>query len=167
MKFNIKSLMKKVLFGFIASLMYLSLTVAQGNGADKYFIEDRSDDPEYNIQYSPEMGSHYLGNEIAKKIYLLRDKYTYQEEGTPLNPNPKTIVRKPAIYYDILKLTKYYKKAVKKGIMTEEEARNELGHFLDIGYSAFYESTDQLEEELGAVKKPEEIIAVLKKVELT
>lgn len=161
--------MKKVLLGFLASLIYLSFAVAQGNEgeSDKFFIEDKTNDPEYTIPYTSEMGSHYLGNEIAKKIYILRGTYTYREEGTPLNPNPKTVVRKPVLYYDILKVAKYYRKMVKQGKMDRDQAVTKLNHFLDIGYSAFYQDTDKLEDELGDARKPEEIIAVLNWVELT
>jgi len=109
---------------------------------------------------------NYLGDQIAKKFYILQELYTYEEPGTATSPGTKTIVEKPAIYYSLKKLNKHYKKVVKKGEMTEGEAVNEFEHFLNIGISIVYQPTEDFEEFLSSNRKPEEIVEAFSNVVL-
>ncbi|MFW5759790.1 MAG: hypothetical protein ACOCXH_02280 [Cyclobacteriaceae bacterium] len=109
---------------------------------------------------------NYLGDQIAKKFYVLQELYTYEEPGTATSPGTKTIVEKPAIYYSLKKLNKHYKKMVIKEQITEEEAVEEFEHFLNIGISIVYQSTEEFEEFLNSHRKPEEIIVAFSSVVL-
>ena len=108
--------------------------------------------------------NHYLGPEIGLKTYLLKGLYTEVEEGNEINPVDKTIVFKPAIYYSMKKLNNYYKKAVKKGIVTEQEAKDKMNTYLDICLSIYMQETNQFETELKKYKKTEDIDAVFSRV---
>ncbi len=113
-----------------------------------------------------ELTDHPLGDNIARKLYLLKETYTYIEHPTPTSPGEKTIITKPSIYNSLQKLNRYYKKQVKDGDMTEEEARMKLGQYLDIAISVFIENTESFEDELRKAKKPDEISEVFSMVML-
>jgi hypothetical protein len=110
--------------------------------------------------------SHYLGDQIARKMHLFQKTYTYVEKGTPMSPGDKVIVKKPYIYYAIRKLNKHYKKAVRKDRMEEEKARKELGEALDICFVIYGQNTEEFEEYLKKRRKPDEILAAFDKVTL-
>jgi hypothetical protein len=107
---------------------------------------------------------HYLGYEIGSKMYLLDQTYTVVEEPSPVNPVEKTIVNKPAIFYSIKKLNKYYKKTIKKGEITKEQAKDELNTYLDICLAIYNQETEIFEEALKNSKKEKEIAAVFSRV---
>ncbi|MEQ8687792.1 MAG: hypothetical protein RIE86_20975 [Imperialibacter sp.] len=128
------------------------------------FVEDKLDDSSVNMAA---VGSHYMGSDIAVKLELLKDSYTWKEEGTPNSPTTKTVVEKPAIYYSLKKLDKYYKKAIKKGDVTEEAARDEFVKALDIALFIRYQETAAFEDKLRELKEESDIaLLYTKKVKL-
>ncbi len=128
------------------------------------FLEDRLDASGISEASIP---GHYLGVDIAKKLELLKSTYTWKEEGTPNSPTSKTIVEKPAIYYSVKKLDKYYKKAIKKGEISEEEARDAFTKALDIALFIRYQETDAFESTLRTLKEESDIaLLYTKKVKL-
>jgi len=112
------------------------------------------------------LSDHPFGENIARKIYLLQDYYTYIEPPSPTSPGQKTIVVKPYIYNSLLKLNRYYKQQVKKGIISIESASHSLDHFLDIGLSIVSDDTALFEAELRKAKSPDQIISVFSMVDL-
>lgn len=122
----------------------------------RYCVDEKSlsDIKESNIS------DHPLGVNIAKKLYLFRNTYTVIEQPTPTSPGEKTIVYKPSIYNSLLKLNRYYKKEVKQGVITKEEASERLERYLDIAISIFIENTETFEQKLKKAKGPDEISKV-------
>ena len=113
-----------------------------------------------------DLSNHYLGVGIARKLHLLKDTYTYVEPPSPTSPGEKTVIVKPSIYNSLLKLNRYYKKQVKKGEMSVEEASEKLNHYLDVALSVFIEDTDTFEDKLRKAKGPDEISNVFSMVVL-
>lgn len=114
------------------------------------------------LETSPELvDDHYLGFDIAKKMQLLRETYTYEEPPTATNPAPRTVVEKPAIYYSVKKIDKHFKKALRKDEITEDEARKQLDNILNIALNIRYQETGKLEEILWDIKRDEEEIVKL------
>ncbi len=113
-----------------------------------------------------ELSDHFLGVGIARKFYLLKDTYTYTEHPSPTSPGEKTIIIKPSIYNSLLKLNRYYKKQLKHGEISAEEASEKLNHYLDIALSVFIEDTDSFEDKLRKAKGPDEISNVFSMVVL-
>jgi hypothetical protein len=113
-----------------------------------------------------ELGNHPLGDNIARKLYMLRETYTIIEKPTPTSPGEKTIIFKPSIYNSLQKLNRYYKKQLKDELISEEEARMKLNTYLDIAISVFVENTESFEDELRRAKSPDEISKVFSLVEL-
>lgn len=128
------------------------------------FLQDKLDDSSVDMAT---VGNHYLGDRIAKKLELLKSSYTWKEEGTPNSPTTKTVVEKPAIYYSLKKLDKYYKKAIKDGQISESEALDQFAKALDIALFIRYQETKAFEEKLRELKEESDIaLLYTKKVKL-
>jgi hypothetical protein len=124
------------------------------------------DEASLNSIDKDELDNHPLGDNIARKFYMLRETYTVIEKPTPTSPGEKTIIFKPSIYNSLQKLNRYYKKQVKDELISEEEARKKLNNYLDIAISVFIENTESFEDELRRAKGPDEISEVFSMVEL-
>ena len=96
-------------------------------------------------------GNHFLGESIAKKVYLLDDLYTSEVAVVPGNPQMKTIIKKPVIYTAVKRIEKYMAKAVKKGEISKELAIEEFNRVLDVALSVLSEDTRQFEVEIEAL----------------
>lgn len=154
--------------GLLLAAMFIGISVAgYSQDSDVFsfnFVEDKLDDSGVNMAA---VGDHYLGSDIAVKLELLKNSYTWKEEGTPNSPTTKTVVEKPAIYYSLKKLDKYYKKAIKQGALTEEAAKEEFVKALDIALFIRYQETTAFEDKLRDLKEDSEIASLYtKKVKL-
>ncbi len=108
--------------------------------------------------------SHYLGEEMAAKMYLFKQIYTFIEAGTVYSPGDKVMVRKPSIFFAVRKLDKYYKKAIKSGAMEKDLAIEKLGLALDISIVIFYQETETFEVYLKNTKEAEMLAATFENV---
>ncbi|MCB8995320.1 MAG: hypothetical protein H6538_06920 [Bacteroidales bacterium] len=126
------------------------------NQTEFMFLNNLKDTARVKIDYS-NLGVNPLGPEVARKMYLLQNTYTYVERGTLTAPGDKTIVKKPDIYYSVKKLYNYYKKSVKKGTIKDTDASKQLIQVINKSYSMFYEDTQKFEDYLRTMKKPEDI----------
>jgi len=77
-------------------------------------------------------GNHAFGDEIAKKMFLLGQKYTSEVELIPGNPQTKTVIQKPVIYDAVKRIEKYLRKSVKKGSLSIDQATYTLNKVLDV-----------------------------------
>ncbi len=111
-----------------------------------------------DMEISEEMlKDHFLGYEIAKKMQLLKESYTYQEPGTATQPVGATVVEKPSIFYSVKKIERHLKKATKKEMIGEDDARAQLNSILDIALNIRYQETEKFEQILWDIKDPEEM----------
>ncbi len=151
--------MKKI---FVVATMIVSALAL--NGQEKFVFQDELYQAnQMQIDYSF-AGSHFLGDEIANKTFLLKKIYTHIEKGTPMSPVDKVIVKKPVIYYSVRKLDRYFKKELRKGRIEEAEARKKFNEVLDICISIYDQDTDEFEEYLRKRRKPEQILEAYEKV---
>lgn len=93
-------------------------------------------------------GSHFLGSEIAKKMYLYDERYSYKEPVAPGNSATKTIFRKPAINTSVKKIEKYLKKQLKEKNITKAEACSDYSKVLDVALNILDVNTDNFEKRL-------------------
>ncbi|MGB9747779.1 MAG: hypothetical protein ACPLXM_12710 [Bacteroidales bacterium] len=154
--------MKRIIFFTLVSLLSYALLPAQEKV--QFTFRSHLNDEEYKKPYDQSMGSSILGTEVARKMYIVRNTFTYVEEPTPTSPTPKTIIRKPRIYNSVKKLVSYYEKMAKKGLMPVEQAAANATLVLDKAYSAFYGNSDNFEQFLKSAKKPEQIEEAFKAV---
>ncbi|MGK7393914.1 MAG: hypothetical protein ACNS62_05060 [Candidatus Cyclobacteriaceae bacterium M3_2C_046] len=164
-------MMKKYLKFFYLIILILStgkvwaLAQAMDNDNEFEFYQQLDNANEVEIVESF-IQDNYLGHEIAKKMYILEELYTYEEEGTATSPGVKTVVEKPSIYYAIKKLNRYYKKMVKKDRVPLDQAKDNFEHILNIGISIIYQRTASFEEYLDDHRKPEELLEAFSSVDL-
>lgn len=136
--------MKRIIIFTLVSLLSYALLPAQEKV--QFTFRSHLNDEEYKKPYDQSMGSSILGTEVARKMYIVRNTFTYVEEPTPTSPTPKTIIRKPRIYNSVKKLVSYYEKMAKKGLMPVEQAAANATLVLDKAYSAFYGNSDNFEQ---------------------
>ncbi|ADQ78392.1 hypothetical protein Palpr_0230 [Paludibacter propionicigenes WB4] len=98
-------------------------------------------------------GNHFFGNEIAKKMYLFNDHYSYKVPVAPGNSATKTIFRKPEIYLSVKKIERYLKKSVQKGDLNSNVAQKEYDKVLTIALNILDENTDKFEQRLKSVSE--------------
>ena len=89
-------------------------------------------------------------------MQLLRETYTYKSESVITNVTT-TEIEKPSIYYSVNKINKYLKKEVKKGGISEDEAKDILMKALIVTLNIRHQNTEKLEKELWSLKDPKEI----------
>lgn len=156
--------MKRIIILSIVSWFFVTILPAQEKA--QFVFRSHLNDEDYKRPYDQSMGSSYLGTEVARKMYIIRNTFTYVEEPTPTSPTPKTIIRKPRIYNAVKKLFSYYEKMAKKGLIPVEQAAANVSLVLDKAYSAFYGNSDSFEQYLKSAKKPEQIEEAFKAVVL-
>lgn len=123
--------------------------------------------PEEMKKVTPEMASsHFLGDEIAKKVYLLDEDYTYEVSIAPGNPATKTMFRKPLIYNAVRKIEKSLRKSVKSGEMSKEEATEKFNKVLDVALNIKSTKTDAFEETIKSTDNTSNLLSLFTSVNL-
>jgi hypothetical protein len=151
---------------FLTVLLGLISLAMISHAQDNFVFQDLMRDT-VHLEIDPsEVGSHFLGSDIALKFYRLKETYTYVEPGSYANPTARTVVSKPTIYYSLKKLNNYYKKRIRKGQLNEDEAKKKLGWYFDVGFAIFEQDTSSFEEALRAAKKPDQIEKVFSRISL-
>lgn len=148
------------------TVVFLLMCGGFAYGQERFVFQNTlGDTARVNLDYSV-AASHFLGNEIARKMYLIQKTYTYVEKGTPMAPGDKIIVTKPYIFYAIRKVNTHFKKELRKDRITEKEAREKLGRILEISFAIYDQNTEEFEKYLWKNRKPYEILAAFENVEL-
>lgn len=110
---------------------------------------------------------HFLGKELTAKWNTFLVNYTQKYEMSVGFSNSVVEIQKPAVYNAVNKVNKYLKKAVRKGDISQEEARKELSHILDCANVICTETqTEDFELAASKAEDPSEIIALFDSVDL-
>lgn len=126
-----------------------------------------TDESEWQSIPLSKTGSHFLGEEVARKFYLFKDLYTYKTPISPGNPAMRTVIRKPVVYNALNKMEKYLKKTTNKGdAQNSERLSNRLEHALDVAIAIYSQESSNLESALKESNNPGEIMNVFSRVEL-
>ncbi|MBV6646172.1 MAG: hypothetical protein KI790_12025 [Cyclobacteriaceae bacterium] len=145
------------LCGAILLMVHFSAS-AQGTKVYEFdLMEDRLDESSINEQL---VKPHYMGPDIANKMYLLKESYTWMSPPSPSSPTEKLMIEKPSIYSSVRKLSSHYKKMIKKGNIEKGEAKEVLAKALDIALSIRFQQTVDLELKLQGIKSADEIAVV-------
>ncbi len=113
-----------------------------------------------------EFRKHSLGDEIAKRLFLLDRTYTYESEPAPGTFTGQRVIKKPIIYYSIYKVEKYYRKKIKSHEIGEEAAIRELSAIIDLSLIIFDENTSEFESVLKESDKEKDLISCFKRVKI-
>lgn len=107
-----------------------------------------------------EAGTHFLGSEIARKMYLCTQRYSYKEPVAPGNSATKTILRKPEIYSSVKKIERYLKKNLKDGLISESAAEAQYNRILNVVLNIYDVDTARFEARIKSVSNPDELIEI-------
>ncbi|MBN2813059.1 MAG: hypothetical protein JXQ80_03220 [Bacteroidales bacterium] len=109
---------------------------------------------------------HTLGDEVAKRMHLFEQTYTYMSNPLPGSFAGKLVIQKPEIYNGIQKLGKIVARQEKKGIISREQAISDLSRYLDVALLLFYEDTAAFEEELKKTSGDDALVGLFQRVKL-
>lgn len=149
--------MKPILFFLIVT--FLAPAYHSASAQEFVFKYNQS---EIENSYSNYNSEHPFGAQFTSLMNLLKDKYTHTEKN-PISLTTSNVVDKPSIFYSVKKSNKHLIKAVKKGQMTEEEAKKELEDILVKALNIRHQNTEVMEKRLFKLKDPETIIAFYSK----
>lgn len=112
-------------------------------------------------------GTHFLGQEIAKKMYLFNETYCYKEPIAPGSSATKTMFRKLVIYNSVKKIEHYLKKSVKGGGISVDVAAREYNKVLDVALNILDVNTENFENRIKSASGPESMLSIyVKEVKL-
>jgi hypothetical protein len=113
-------------------------------------------------------GEHALGDVIAKKVYLLDEKYKSEVALIPGNPQTKTVIQKPILYNAVKRIEKHLKKSVKKGETSIDSATYLYNKVLDVALSLKNADTKAFENAISSAEdEAAKIELFTKRVNLT
>ena len=114
---------------------------------------------EFNDISANYVKKHFLGSDIANKMQVLKETYTYVTINE-LNQAETTTIEKPSIFSSVKKADKFVKKQMKSGALTEEEARTVMDKILLVAINIRHQNTEDLEQELWKMKDPKQITSL-------
>lgn len=108
---------------------------------------------------------HFLGNLISSKWNTFLVNYTQEYETKVGLSNSVIEIQKPVIYNAVTKVNKHLKKITHKGLISESEARQKMGHILDCANVMCFENeTREFEQALLECKDPTKIMLLFESV---
>lgn len=107
---------------------------------------------------------HMLGDEVAKRLFLVDKIYTYKSSPSPGSFSGKKIVEKPVIYSSLNKLEKQISRQINSGQLTKETGTYMLTRYLSIALELFYEDTVDFEKALKKAVSSYELADIFESV---
>lgn len=104
--------------------------------------------------------NHYLGEEVAKRIFLFENRFTYESEPAPGAFSGRKVIHKPVIYNTIYEIEKHLKREVRKGRLDDKNASYELCRYLELAIFLLHEETTKFEDALKHVNSVKEAMMV-------
>jgi hypothetical protein len=129
-----------------------------------YEFKAYSKDSYLNNITSDMAGEHFLGIQIARKIYLFNKFYTSEENLFPGNPATKTIIKKPIIYQAVKRIEHDLKKSVKRADISIADASTIMNTVLDVALNIQTEDTKDFEKALKSSSTTESKIELFTKM---
>jgi len=107
----------------------------------------------------------YFSPDLNLKLSQFFDIYTdtIPSYGRDL---PSIQIKKPDLYYSVKRISDYYSKCIKKGLLPEGQAEKEFKNILEKCIIIFPDNTDKLEADLRSNKNPENMIKLFKMVRI-
>lgn len=107
-----------------------------------------------------EAGEHFLGEMIAKKLYLLDKKYMFSSYLGAGSSKTKISIHKPIIYEAVKDIEFYMIRMIKKGKMFDLVAEENLNIILDVAINIITQETSVFESELELCRSIKDKIAL-------
>ncbi len=110
--------------------------------------------------------SHFLGTEIARRIYLFENQYSHQSKAAPGAFSGRRVIHKPVIYNSIYQIEKHFKKQVRKENIDTENASYELSRYIELALLLLHEDTKEFEKALKKAESTNDLMNVFSQVEI-
>tara|TARA_B100001996_G_scaffold311418_1_gene253342 strand:+ start:83 stop:562 length:480 start_codon:yes stop_codon:yes gene_type:complete len=108
--------------------------------------------------------SHFLGDEVARKVKLIDLAYKWEDPPTPTRSTTLVKIEKQPIYFAIKKVIspRFYKGKIKSKSITKEDAITEIMELLDIAIMIRYQETEELESILRGIENGDQVLDIFK-----
>lgn len=140
----------------VFTLVFLLVSLAKLSLAQEKFEFDYQERELDEVVNPTFVKKSILGEDVANKMQLLREAYTYKEMNG-ITKTETTVIDKTSIFNTTKKVVKYFEKAAKKGSVDLTEATQKAETVIDIALNIRFQNTYYLEEALWKVKEPEAI----------
>ncbi len=110
--------------------------------------------------------NQYLSEDL--RVRLAQFNQLYSKEINMGAPDFQTSIEilKPDVYYSVQKLSKFFCKCMKKGVIKKEDAENEFRSILEKCMLIVKKDTTPIEAELRATSNPMDIVGIFDKIEI-
>jgi len=130
----------------------------------KYTLDAYSDNSAVKLVFEEE---HFIGGELSQKWSLFQQNYKRVYEQTIGLSGSTVEILKPIIFNAVNKINGYYKKTVRKGEVSTDEAAKVLNHVFDCANLACFESETQgIENEIKTAKTINEMVRVFDSIHI-
>ena len=128
---------------------------------EAYNLEQQfSDVPETLLE------NHAFGPNTARREYVFKKQYIYEEAIAPGNPYTKKLYRKPVIYRAVKTIEARLRKNVKKNLLTVKEAESLYNKTLEVAIAAISQDTGEFEKTIKQTKDKDALIALFNHVKI-
>jgi len=114
-----------------------------------------------------EVEPHFMGTEIAKKWTMVNELYLRKTDVSIGFTKSYTETVKPSILNAVYRMNSYYKKALSRKSINEEEAKKQFSWILDCAIAICHcpDSAD-FEQTLAKAKEPDQIMKLFQRVKI-
>lgn len=151
--------MKKITL--VVVLAFLSLTSFSQKFEFDYLSSSLDESILKDYQY---IKSHFLGDQVARKVKLVDLAYKWEDPPTATRSTPLIKIEKQPIYFALKKIIspRFYKGKIKTKSITKEEAVNQILEILDIALMIRYQETDEFESLLRGLDNGDQVVDIFK-----
>ena len=151
--------MKKIIL--VVFLAFLSITSFSQKFEFDYLSSSLDESILKDYQY---IKSHFLGDEVARKVKLVDLAYKWEDPPTATRSTPLIKIEKQPIYFALKKVIspRFYKGKIKTKSITKEEAVNQILEILDIALMIRYQETDEFETILRGLDNGDQVVDIFK-----
>ncbi|HYX06917.1 MAG TPA: hypothetical protein VE912_09320 [Bacteroidales bacterium] len=112
------------------------------------------------------ISTHPLGDEVARRMYLFENTYTYLSKAAPGAFAGNLVVKKPVIYKSVRKIEKYITRESKKGKISRLQGAEELCRILDFAIVLLHEDTTDFERSLRKASGMNDLITLFDQIRI-
>lgn len=110
--------------------------------------------------------NHPINIEVAKRLHLFEETYTYYSEAAPGAFSDQKVIHKPVIYSCVNKIEKHFRKQVRTGNTKQDEAGKQLCNILDTAIILYDYNTDHFEQALKDTRSPVHLAKLFHQVQI-
>ena len=144
--------------------LFVSLFTFNGNSQKLEFDFIASSLDETVLEDYQYIKSHFLGDEVARKVKLVDLAYKWEDPPTPTRSTTLVKIEKQPIYFALKKVIspRFYKSKIKSNSISKDDAKTEIMEILDIAIMLRYQETEELETILRGIDNGDQVLDIFK-----